>query len=225
MFGRLFNALRGISAEATDAVMDTDAMQNAEIRGATEKMESDLKDAKVNEAKIGGHLKTATRELKALKEKYKLTESAARKALEANDEPQAIKFATSAEAIQQEVNFKQQEVDHFDQALTFQKSEITKITSSLGLVQRETKILESQKAVTKARKTAQSSLTTISGEDSNNALAVLRKQREKVSSEADKLDYMEEQSENEASELSAEAYVNQSSGSSLLDKLKAEQKG
>lgn len=225
MFGRLFNALRGASAEATDAVMDTDVMQNAEIRGATEKMESDLKAAKVNEAKIGGMLNTASRELKQLKEKYTVTENAARKALGAGDEEKAIKFAQDAETIQVEVDCKQKEVDQFDSALTVQKSNIKKITANLSLVQRETKVLQSQKAVTKARKSAQSSLTAVSGEDSDNALAILRKQKEKVSSEGDKLDYMEEQTESAASELSAEAYVSESSGSSLLDKLKAEKQG
>lgn len=222
MLGRFLNAIRGVSAEAGDAVMDTDVMQNAEVRGATEKMESDLRSARQNEAKIGGFLKTAQREHKSLQEKYSVTENAARKALDAGDEEKAIAFATDAEAIQAEINFKEQEVNQFSSALTIQKKNITKIKSNLNLVKRETNISKSQKAVNSARKASRASLTAVSGEDSDNALSVLRKQREKMSAESDKLDYMEEQIDEASKEVSASDYLNQSSGSSLLDKLKAE---
>lgn len=222
MLGRFFNALRGVSAEAGDAVMDTDVMQNAEIRGATEKMKSDLASAKENEAKIGGQLNTAKRELNALKEKYAVTENACRKALEREEEAKAIEFAQDAEAIQVEVDAKQQEVDAFTSALATQKKNIAKIKSNLSLVERETKGLQAQKAVAKARKSAAASVTAVSGEDSDNALSVLRKQKEKVAAQNDKLDYQEDQLDEASSHQSAADYLKDSGGSSLLDKLKAE---
>jgi phage shock protein A len=222
MFSRFLNAIRGVSSEAGDAVMDTNVMQNAEIRGATDKMESDLSSAKQNEAKIGGMLNTAKRELGQLKEKYKVTENAVRKALEKEDEEKAMEFASDAEAIQLEVDCKQTEVDQFQGALTAQKKNIGLIKNNLKMVQRETKGLQAQKAVGKARKSASASVSAVSGEDSSNALSVIRKQREKISAESDKLDYVEEQQSSASAEVSATDYMKESSGTSLLDKLKAE---
>lgn len=223
MFSRFFNALRGGAAEAGDAIMDTDVMQNAEIRGATEKMQSDLDAARKNESVIGGNLNTSKRELKQLQDKFEVTMNAARKALAAGDEDKAQTFASDAELLQTEIGLKEQAVEQFQNALNIQKKNIAKIKNNLELVKRETKVLQSEKAVAKARQSAQSSLSTVSGEDSDNALAVIRKQKEKVSQENDRLDYADEQLEAASAQTSAEDYLKQSSGSSLLDQLKAEQ--
>lgn len=222
MFKRLLNALTGATAEAGDAIMDTNVMQNAEVRGATDKMESELKSARQNEAKIGGLLNTGKRELAQLTKKFETYQNAIGKALDNDDEAKAIEFSADAEMVQTEVDCKQKEVDQYVSALAAQKKAISKLNSNLKLVQRETKGLQAQKAVTKARKASAASRTIVSGEDSDNALAVIRKQREKVSAEGDKLDYMEEQSDAASAEVSASDYLAESSGSILLEKMKAE---
>ena len=129
MFKRFLNAIRGAGAEAGDAIMDTDPMQNAEIRGATEKMKSDLQDARKNEAKIGGMLNTSKRELGQLTQKFTTYENAIGKALDNGDEAKAIEFSADAEAVQTEVDCKQKEVDQFQNALAVQKKNIAKINN------------------------------------------------------------------------------------------------
>lgn len=222
MFKRLLTALTGAAHEAGDAVMDTDVMQNAEVRGATEKMRSDLEKAIQNEAVLGGNVRTSKRELAELTALYDQNVNAAIKADERGDAQKAEEFALEAASLETQVNAKKQIVDQFETALETQKRNIAKIKQNMKMVEMETKGLAAQKAVNQAKKAATASMTAVSGEDSQNALAVLRKQKEKAAAESDRLDYVDQQQVDAGKALNAADYLKENNdGLTALQRLKA----
>lgn len=225
-FQRISNVLNGVAAETGDAIMENETMQNAELRGSFEKMKSDLNAARQSETTIGGKVKTLSRTVEALRTQYESCVNAAMKADEKGDAESAERFALDAQAKEEEISANEQSLNAYKQALEKQKKNIKTIRSNIATFERTKGVVESQKAINKAKQAANASLVEVSGEDSNNALSILRKQQEKAKEQADKLDYVDDQLAEAQSHKSAEDYIKMESASAggALAALKAKQK-
>mgnify|MGYP003958315033 CR=1 FL=1 len=222
IFTKLITAIRGGATEAGQAVVDTQAIRilEQELRDSKKA----LGDAKMGLTSIMAEKMGVDRKVKDLTSKIKEHEGYAMQAMDKGDEALALEVANKI-AFEQELNIQQGILDGYDSKVSNLKKIIRQTERNIQAMDREVSVVKTTEKVQKANDLAaakfsgsNSSLT--SATDSLERIKARQQQREDQATAAMELESDENGDDLQARLKSAGIVDSDSSGSSVLERLK-----
>lgn len=228
VFNKLLTAVRGAFSEAGDAIVDTQAMRilDQELRDA--KMHLD--DAKENLTKVIAEQMGVERDVNRLKKSVQEYEGYVMKALEKQDEKLAGELAEKVAELENELEVQQSVLDGYNKNIAGLKQTIRNTENNIKTMEREISVVKTTTSVQKASEAAAAKFsgTTSALRSATDSLDRIKKKQQAKSdqmSAAIKLQ-QEESGDVLQDKLKAAGIVSaNSSGSSVLERLKAKRTG
>jgi phage shock protein A len=227
VFSKLFTALRGAANEAGEAVIDTQSMRilDQELRDA----KNHLDEAKENLTKVIAQQIGADRKVKKLKKAISEHEGYAMQALESGNEALAVEISQKIADLENTLEAEQMVLDGFNNSVSTLKQTIRNTEKNIQSLEREINVIKTTEKVHQANEAA---AARFSGSNSrlNSATESLerikRKQQEKSDRMAAALAMQKEESGDDLQAKMRQAGIigSESSGNSVLERLKAKKK-
>lgn len=228
VFSKLFTAVRGAFSEAGDAIVDTQSMRilDQELRDA----KKHLDDAKENLTKVIAEQMGVEREVTRLRKSVQEYEDYAMKALEKNDEKLAGEIAEKIADLENELEVQQSVLDGYNKNIAGLKQTIRNTERNIKTMEREISVVKTTTSVQKASEAAAAKFsgTTSALRSATDSLDRIKKKQQEKSdqmSAAIKLQ-QEESGEGLQDKLKSAGIITaNASGSTVLERLKAKQRG
>jgi phage shock protein A len=228
VFSKLFTAVRGAFTETGEAVVDTQALRilDQEMRDA----KKHLDEAKENLTKVIAEQMGVEREVNRLKKGLAEYEGYAMQALEKGDEKLAGEIAEKIAEVENELEAQQSVLDGYNNQISNLKQIIRNTERNIKSMEREISVV---KTTTSVQKASEAAAAKFSG--TNSALRsatdslerIKQKQQQKGDQMAAALKMQQEESGDVLQDkLKAAGIVSaNASGQSVLERLKAKQRG
>lgn len=226
IFSKLITAVRGGATEVGEAIVDTQAIRilEQELRDSKEA----LNDAKTNLTVIMAEKMGLDRKVKELDGKVKEHEGYAIQAMEKNDESLAMDVANKISEFEYELNIQQGILDGYEAKISGLKKMIRQTERNIQAMDREISVVKTTDKVQKANELAAAKFSGSSSAlnmatDSLERIKERQQKREDQSTAALELE-SEENGDDLQARLKNAGIVNaDSSGSSVLDRLRKQQ--
>ena len=227
IFKKLFTAVRGGATEVGEAIVDSQAIRILEQELRDSKIA--LNDAKTNLTAIMAEQMGADRKVKELGEKIKEHEGYAMKAMDKGDEGLALEVANKIAEFEHELNIQQGICEGYESKISTLKKMIRQSERNIQAMGREISVVKTTEKVQKANELASakfsgSNSALKSATDSLERIKARQQKREDQSSAALELESEEGSGDLMARLKNAGIVDSDSSGSSVLERLK-KQKG
>ncbi len=223
-FSKLFTAFRGMASEASETIIDTQAIRilEQEVRDA----KKHLDEAKENLAKVIAEQMGVEREVKRLNKSIAEYEEYAIQALDKGDESLASDIAEKVADLENELEAQQSVLASYNANVNTLKQNIRNTERHIKSMEREISVVKTTESVQKANSVAAS---TFSG--SNSALRsatdslerIKQKQQQKADQMAATMQLQQQESGGDLQEKLKQAGIvqGQASGQTVLERLKA----
>jgi phage shock protein A len=226
IFSKLITAVRGGATEVGEAIVDTQAIRilDQELRDSKEA----LNDAKTNLTVIMAEKMGLDRKVKDLNGKIKEHEGYAIQAMDKNDEGLAMDVANKISEFEYELNIQQGILDGYETKISGLKKMIRQTERNIQAMAREISVVKTTEKVQKANELAAAKFSGSNSSlnmatDSLERIKERQQKREDQSSAALELE-SEENGDDLQARLKNAGIVNaDSSGSSVLERLKKQQ--
>lgn len=226
IFSKLITAIRGGATEAGEAIIDTQAIRilEQELRDSKKA----LSDAKTGLTSIMAEKMGVDRKVKDLHGKIKEHEGYAIQAMDKGDEALALDVANKIADFEQELTIQQGILDGYDAKVSNLKKVIRQTERNIQAMDREVSVVKTTEKVQKANdlaaaKFSGSNSSLRSATDSLERIKQRQQHREDQAAAAMQLETEESGSDLQARLKNAGIVDSDSSGSSVLERLKKQQ--
>lgn len=227
-FKKIFTAFRGITTEASEAIIDTQAIRilEQEVRDA----KKHLDEAKENLAKVIAEQMGVEREIKRITKSIEEYEGYTIQALDKSNHQLAEEIAEKIAVFENELDAQQNLLESYNSSITTLKQHIKETEDSIKSIEREINVVKTTESVQKANMAA---TTNFSGSTSalRSASESLERIKNKQQQKADKMKAASELQQQESGGDLPEKLVkagivpDKVSSHSVLERIKAKHSG
>ena len=224
LFSKLLTAFRGATTEASEAILDTQAMRilEQEVRDA----KKHLDEAKENLAKVIAEQMGVEREIKRLQKSIEEYEEHAVQALDKGENQLAEEIAEKIADWENELNAQQQVLENYNSSISTLKQHIKDTEHNLKSMEREINVVKTTESVQKANAATAPKLsgsTSALRKASDSLERIKKKQQQKADQTKAARELQQQESNSDLSEKLSKTGILQDkmSSQSVLERIKA----